>query len=215
MAATEESIEISRRPEDVFTYVLEPLHYHEWDDSVVSARRDDPSPLTLGSKTTVLHRMGPWKVPTTEEVVEFNPPRQFTNRGVSGPLAGVARCTVEPLSGGQRSRLTIALEIEARGLGKLLLPLARRNGRKVLPRHLKKLKEILDGSDHRSGSTAAVLAARSAALRPMQNSFPSGSANTTQPVPSGRRMSASTTAPRPIARSICSSRLVEVGHRSK
>ena len=122
MAATVESIEISRRPEDVFTYVLEPLYYREWDDSVVSAHRED-IPARRGSKTTVLHRMGPWKVPTTEEVIEFNPPRQFTNRGVSGPLAGVARCTVEPLNGGRRSRLTIALEIEARGLGKLLLPL--------------------------------------------------------------------------------------------
>jgi hypothetical protein len=84
-------------------------------------------------------------VPTTEEVIEFNPPRQFTNRGVSGPLAGVARCTVEPLNGGLRSRLTIALEIEARGLGKLLLPFARPRARRALPKQLKKLKEILDG----------------------------------------------------------------------
>jgi hypothetical protein len=147
MAATVESIEISRRPEDVFTYVLEPLYYPQWDDSVVSAQREDPSPLTVGSKTTVLHRMGPWKVLTTEEVVEFNPPRQFTNRGVSGPLAGVARCTIEPLNGGRRSLLTIALEIDARGPGKLLLPLARLRARRAIPKQLKKLKEILDGGD--------------------------------------------------------------------
>jgi hypothetical protein len=145
MAATVERIEISRRPEDVFTYVLEPLYYREWDDSVVSAHREDPSPLAVGSMTTVLHRMGPWKVPATEEVIEFNPPWQFTNRGVSGPLAGVASCTVEPLNGGRRSRLTIALEIEARGLGKLLLPFARLRARRALPKQLKKLKEILDG----------------------------------------------------------------------
>ena len=145
MAATVESIEISRRPEDVFTYVLEPLYYPQWDDSVVSAQREDPSPLTVGSKTTVLHRMGPWKVLTTEEVVEFNPPRQFTNRGVSGPLAGVARCTIEPLNGGRRSLLTIALEIDARGPGKLLLPLARLRARRAIPKQLKKLKKILDG----------------------------------------------------------------------
>lgn len=144
MAATMGSIEISRRPEDVFTYVLEPMYYPEWDDSAVSARREDSSAPTLGSKTTVLHRMGPLKVPTTEEVVEFNPPRQFTNRGVSGPLVGVATCTVEPLDGGRRSRLTIALEIEARGLGKLILPVARPRARKTLPKQLKKLKEILD-----------------------------------------------------------------------
>src|SRR5215475_13692878 len=145
MAATVASIEISRRPEDVFAYVLEPLYYREWDDSIVSAHREDPSPLAIGSKTTVLHRMGPWKVPTIEEVIEFDPPRQFTNRGVSGPLAGIAKCTVEPVNDGRRSRLTISLDIEARGPAKLLLPLARRRGGRVLPKHLKNLKEILDG----------------------------------------------------------------------
>jgi hypothetical protein len=53
--------------------------------------------------------MGPWKVPATEEVIEFNPPRQFTNRGVGGPLAGVARCTVEPLTSipGERSEVAL------------------------------------------------------------------------------------------------------------
>lgn len=145
MAAAAESIEISRRPEDVFAYVLEPLHYSEWDDSVVSAHRDDPSPLTIGSKTTVVRRMGPFKVPAIEEVVEFTPPRQFTNRGASGPVVGISRCTVEPLDGGRRSRLTIALEIEGRGLGKLILSVARRRARMSLQKQVKKLKEILDG----------------------------------------------------------------------
>src|SRR5262249_33815364 len=145
MAATVESIEISRRPEDVFTYVLEPLYFREWDDSVVSAHREDPSPLAVGSKTTVVHRMGPGKVPTPEGATEFTPPRHFTTRGVGGPLAGVARCTVEPLNDGRRSRLTITLEIEARGLGKLLLPVARSRARRAVPKQLKRLKEILDG----------------------------------------------------------------------
>jgi len=146
MAVHPRSIEISRRPEDVFTYVLEPLHYSEWDDSVVSAHREDSSPLAVGSKTTVLHRMGPWKVRTIEEIVKLTPPRQFTNRGVSGPLAGIATCTVEPLHGGRNSRLTIALDIEARGLGKLLLPIAQFRARRTVPKQLKRLKVILDGT---------------------------------------------------------------------
>lgn len=144
MAAAVESIEISRGPEEVFKFLFDPSYYSEWDSSIVSVRREDASPLTVGSKTTVLHRMGPVKVSTTEELVEFRPPWQFANRGVSGPLAGVSRCTIEPLSGGRRSRLTLSLEIEARGLGKLLLPLAHSRGRKILPRQLQKIKEILE-----------------------------------------------------------------------
>lgn len=144
MAATVDSVDISRRPEEIFTYMLEPSHYSEWDDSIISAQREDSSPLAVGSKTKVLHRMGPLKVSTTEELIELNPPQRFTNRGVSGPLAGVASCTIEPLDGGERARLTMSLELEARGLGKLLIPIATPRARKALPRQLKKLKEILD-----------------------------------------------------------------------
>jgi hypothetical protein len=144
VVVVEGSIEVSQRPEDVFTYMLDPRYFHEWDRSVLSAHREDPGPLKVGSKTTVTHRMGPWKAATTEELVEFDPPRLFANRGVSGPLAGVSRVTVEPLDGGQRSRLTTALDIDARGFGKLFLPLARIYGRRVVPKLLKTLKEILD-----------------------------------------------------------------------
>jgi hypothetical protein len=145
MSAAVASIEIARRPEDVFAYMLEPLYYPEWDDSAVSADRDDPSsPLHVGSKTKVLHRMGPIKAPTTEELIELNPPRQFTNRGVSGPLAGIARCTVEPLDDGRRSRVTITLEIEASGLAKLIVPFALRRAQSALPKQLEKAREILD-----------------------------------------------------------------------
>lgn len=154
----EESIEISRRPEDVFTYMLDPRNFHKWDRSVVSAHRNDPGPLKVGSKTTVVHRMGPFKAATIEEVVEFHPPHQFANRGVSGPLAGVSRIAVEPLDGGRRSRLTTTLDIEARGLGKLFLPLARLYGRRTVPKLVRKLKELLDGggviADGRQESSA-------------------------------------------------------------
>lgn len=144
------SVEISRRPEDVFAYVLDPLRSPEWDTSIISAHRRDPSPLAVGAKTTVMHRMGPWKVPTIEELVELTPPRQFTNRGTSGPLAGVAKCTVEPVKGGQRSRLTITLELQTSGLGKLLLPFARARARRAIPSQLNKLKEILDQDETRA-----------------------------------------------------------------
>src|SRR5690606_14509747 len=50
------------------------------------------------------------------------------------------------------------------------------------------------------------VAARSAALRRTQNSFPSGSARMTHPEPSGFRWSATRAAPRPSSRATSSSR---------
>jgi hypothetical protein len=44
-----------------------------------------------------------------------------------------------------RSRVTIAFEFEAHGVGKLLLPLVvRPQVRRPLPKHVEKLKEVLE-----------------------------------------------------------------------
>jgi hypothetical protein len=52
---------------------------------------------------------------------------------------------VEPLDGGRRSRLTMALEFEGRGIGRLLVPLVvRRQARRQLPKNEQKLKEALE-----------------------------------------------------------------------
>ncbi|PZS34485.1 MAG: hypothetical protein DLM58_05695 [Pseudonocardiales bacterium] len=59
------------------------------------------------------------------------------------------------------------------------------------------------------------LEARSASLRRMQNSLPSGSASTTQPEPSARRRSATVLAPRPSSRTSSSSRVPDAGTRSR
>ena len=151
MAAIVESIEISRSPEDVFSYAADPLRFPEWRDGVASAHRDEPAPLAVGSKTTVVRRVGPRRLPTTEEVVELNRPRSWAVRGTSGPVVGIAKGTMESLDGGQRSRLTIAFDFEAQGIAKLLVPLlVRRQVKRVLPRNEQKLKEILE-----SGTPAA------------------------------------------------------------
>jgi len=151
MAAIVESIEISCRPEDVFSYAVDPLHFPDWQDGVASARRDEPPPLAVGSKTIVVRRVGPRRLPTTEEVVELDRPRSWAVRGTSGPVVGIVRGTVESLYGGRRSRLTITFNFDAHGVGKLLVPLiVRRQVRKVLPRNERKLKEILE-----SGTPAA------------------------------------------------------------
>jgi uncharacterized protein YndB with AHSA1/START domain len=58
MAPIVESIEISRSPEDVFSYVTDPLRLPEWQESVAAARRDDDAPLAVGSKAVVTRRIG-------------------------------------------------------------------------------------------------------------------------------------------------------------
>jgi carbon monoxide dehydrogenase subunit G len=151
MAVIVESIEISRRPEDVFSYATDLSRFPEWQEGVVSARQEDDAPLTVGSRAVVVRRVGRPELLTTEEIAELNPPRTWAVRGVGGlPVIAIAKGTVEPLDNGERSRVTIALEFEGHGIGKLLVPLfVRRQARRALPRNAQKLKGMLerDGRD--------------------------------------------------------------------
>jgi carbon monoxide dehydrogenase subunit G len=145
VAAIEESIEISRSPQDVFRYVTDFSHFQEWQGGVVSVLLEDDESAALGSKAIVTRRVGPRTVSGTEEITELTHPRTWTVRGVAGPLVAVAKGVLEPLDEGTRSRLTIALDFEGRGVGKLLVPLViRRQAKKQLPRNQQTLKKVLE-----------------------------------------------------------------------
>jgi len=91
--------------------------------SVVSVRREGDAPLAVGSRVMVSRRVGPRELPGTEEITELNPPRSWAVRGVGGSVIAIAKGTIEPLDDGERSRVTIALDFETHGIGKLLVPL--------------------------------------------------------------------------------------------
>jgi hypothetical protein len=146
MAEIVESIEISRRPEEVFEYATDFSHFPEWQLGVLSARREDDKPLSVGSRANVIRQAGPGKLSRTEEITELDAPWTWTVRGVGGPLIAIAKGAIESLDEGERSRLTIALEFEAHGIGTGILPLVTRQARKQLPKNEQKLKKLLERS---------------------------------------------------------------------
>jgi uncharacterized protein YndB with AHSA1/START domain len=146
MAAAKESVEISRRPEDVFAYATDFAHYPDWQGGVMLVRPEDDVSPALGRKALVTRRVGPRVLERTEEIAELDPPRSWTVQGVGGgPITAIATGTIEPLADGERSRLTIALEFEGHGIGRLLLPLVRRQARRQLPRNEQRLRELIEG----------------------------------------------------------------------
>jgi len=80
----------------------------------------------------------------TYEVTEHSPPRTFGFRGVDGPIRVVGHGSVEPVGDGSRSRVTIELDFEGHGFGKLLRPLVLRQARKQVPQDQQRLKERLE-----------------------------------------------------------------------
>ncbi|RSS79363.1 SRPBCC family protein [Streptomyces sp. WAC06614] len=145
MSTIKESVEIDRRPEEVFAYLMDPGHLPEWQESAVSARRVGDAPLGVGSHLQVLRRIGRREFPMTLEVTELDPPRSWGYQGIDGPVRGQVHGTVEPLDGGRRSRVTIDLDFESHGMGRVLVPLVvRPHARKEMPRDERILKSILE-----------------------------------------------------------------------
>jgi carbon monoxide dehydrogenase subunit G len=145
MTAITESIEISRRPEEVFWCATDFAQFPDWQAGVVSASREGSAPLAVGAKARVIRQVGPRRLPRTEELTELDPPRRWTVRGVGGPVTAIAKGAIEPLDDGERSRLTISLDFEGHGIGKMLVPLlVRRQARRQLPINERNLKALLE-----------------------------------------------------------------------
>jgi uncharacterized protein YndB with AHSA1/START domain len=145
MAPIVSTIEIARPPEEVFAYVTDASRLAEWQESVVSARAEGGGPPTVGSKAVTTRKIGRRERAMTMEMTNISPPRSWAIRGIDGPVRGVVNGTVEPLDDGSRSRVTIELDFEGHGLGKLLVPLVvHRQAQKEMPRNLQNLRERLE-----------------------------------------------------------------------
>jgi uncharacterized protein YndB with AHSA1/START domain len=141
------SVEISRPPQDVFAYVTDPSQLPNWQESVVSVRWDAGTPVAAGSRVVHTRRVGRIERTMTAEVAELTPPKSWAIRGVDGPVRGTMNGTIEPIGGGTGSRVTMALDFEGHGIGKLLIPLVvRRQARSEMPKNQQRLKERLEAT---------------------------------------------------------------------
>jgi uncharacterized protein YndB with AHSA1/START domain len=145
MAPLVHSVEINRRPEDVFAYVTDPSRFSEWQDAVVSASLQGSGPPQPGSRLTLTRRMGKREQTMTSELTEYSPPRSYAFRVIDGPVRAFGKGRFEPLGEGDRTRFTFELDFEGHGIGKVLVPLVvRRQAAKELPESHANLKNRLE-----------------------------------------------------------------------
>lgn len=145
MSRINASVDISRRPEDVYAYMTDPQHLPEWQDSAVKVQQKRGNPGTVGSQVTVTRRMGKKHYDMTMQVMELDPPRSWHVHGTDGPVRGDVQGTIEPLDNGARSRVTLSLDFEGHGIGKVIAPLVvKPAARKEMPRDEQHLKSILE-----------------------------------------------------------------------
>jgi hypothetical protein len=140
------SIEVDRSAEEVFAYATDPNRFSEWQKGVVGGQMDSAGAPKVGDRCLTTRRIGLADRPVISELVHFDPPHQWGVRGVDGPVRAIVDVTVEPRSDAS-AHLTIALDFEGHGIGRLVVPLlVRREARREMPVNVMTLKQRLEGS---------------------------------------------------------------------
>ncbi|MEO6511442.1 MAG: SRPBCC family protein [Nocardioides sp.] len=136
--------EIERNAADVFAYATDPTRFSEWQQGVVSGRLEGPP--KVGTHCLTTRRIGGAERASTSVLAHLEAPTSWSVRGIGGPIRARVDVTVEPLSE-TRSRLTIVVDFEGHGIGRLLVPmLVRPQARKEMPGNLLALTENLESA---------------------------------------------------------------------
>lgn len=138
------STEVRRSAEDVFAYATDPSRFSEWQRGVIDGHIEEPSIPSGRTRCVTVRRIGFADRPNTSELVQVDSPRTWRVRGIDGPIRATVDVTVAPLTD-NRTRLTIAIDFEGHGIGRILVPLVvRREARKEMPANLAMLKQRLE-----------------------------------------------------------------------
>jgi Polyketide cyclase / dehydrase and lipid transport len=140
------SVEVERPAGEVFAYATDPTKFHTWQDGVVSGSMESQGAPAVGDHCRTSRRIGGTQRPATSELVRLDPLRAWSVQGIDGPIRAHVDVDVQPL-GAERSRITISVDFEGRGVGKVLVPLiVRRQARAEMPKNIARLKRRVEAA---------------------------------------------------------------------
>ncbi|GGJ00740.1 SRPBCC family protein [Streptomyces brasiliensis] len=144
MAGILASTEVDRPASEVYAYATDPNHFAEWQQGIVEGHLDTEDTPTVGTRCITTRRIGFADRLVVSELTHIDPPRTWGVQGVDGPIRARVDVTVDALTA-TRSRLTIAVDFEGHGIGRVLVPLAvRPQARKEMPANLARLKRRVE-----------------------------------------------------------------------
>jgi hypothetical protein len=143
---TSESIEVSAAANEVFAYATDPTKFAEWQEGVVSGSMNTQHEPALGDLCRTTRRIGGAERSSTSRLVRFDPPGAWSVQGVDGPIRARVDLDVQAMTE-DRTRVTIAVDFQGHGIGKLLVPLVvRRQARREMPANIARLKSRIEAS---------------------------------------------------------------------
>jgi hypothetical protein len=138
------STDIDRPAADVFDYITDPTRFHEWQQGVVSGGMEEPGPATVGSHCRMTRRIGGANRSSTSVITKLDPPIGWAVSGIDGPIRAQVDVSVQPLDDAH-STLSIDVDFNGHGIGKLLVPLVvRGQAAREMPANLARAKQRIE-----------------------------------------------------------------------
>jgi uncharacterized protein YndB with AHSA1/START domain len=137
------SIEVNRPAAAVFAYLEQFERHAEWQPSLISVHIETPGPVRLGTRVVERRRTPAGVRDITLEITEHDPPHLLSFRGTEGPVRPIGVARVEQVTG-TTSRIIFSIQLEGRGIGRLIAPFALRQTAKEIPRRLEGYKSVLE-----------------------------------------------------------------------
>jgi uncharacterized membrane protein len=142
MEGFELTIVINRPIEEAFGFLSNLENDIKWRSEWVESRKTSEEPIGVGSTFCLTGEILGRRVPTTYEVIEYEPNRSAAWKAVSGPLPLKFQRTFERVEGG--TCFTIRYEAEVRGFFKLVMSLLAKTVKRQHEGDLRKVKELME-----------------------------------------------------------------------
>ena len=141
----EESVEITRPPDEVWNAIADYGFDREWRHGLRDMTPDPPGPPALGTKVHEVVRSSGRDYVADCEVTELDPgvSYRFAGTGTIGDLAGGR--AVRPDDGGSGAVFTYTIEMQPKGGMRVLSPVLGPMVRSGLKKDLARLRVLLEG----------------------------------------------------------------------
>jgi uncharacterized membrane protein len=144
------SVDINRPQTEVFDYLDQLDRHSEWQQALTSVRLAGDGPVGVGTRAIETRKVPGGEREMSYVLTAHEPPTTSSWKGLDGPVRPHGTVTVQALNE-MSSRVTVSLDLEGHGLGKLLLPLVKAQARKQIPADQARLKEILESRGGTAG----------------------------------------------------------------
>ena len=139
----EESVEINRPVEEVFSYVANPENLPEWSGLVLEVHKETQGQPEVGDRFTTVAKFLGRRFETTFARIGIEPNLRYTDRAAGEPVPDQAwTYTFEEVPTG--TRVTRAVEGEPGGFFKIADPLIERALKRQVRADLETLKDLLE-----------------------------------------------------------------------